>query len=330
MASLNATRPRRRITGPGRPPNDFADELQAKRYVHGLASAAGIDSSRWHLHRSFGDGNRVFMRKSQLDEIFAKRLAAFKKLEEKQKFVSFLPATKNMATTVDFSKIPTKLFNSQLKVSTQAATEKLQQAERSLNSYQIYIRRFEKQKKAAQKEIAKIEATAKKVKDPRKQLEKGVNELITFKLWENPIIDGDFLYLNTVKNCKVKTQGDTGREHNLGRYGVAINLKHLALYVIPYEGNFVSGRYEYDTQWHPHVYESGVLCWGSAQTEAMNHLSALRLAELLQLLYSFLNFYNKDSPLITLSTLTRGHRFEKSDLENIKVCGAYLIHPDLR
>jgi len=88
----------------------------------------------------------------------------------------------------------------------------------------------------------------------------------------------------------------------LGRYAVFLRIDCAELKVYPYEDNLSVGSY-----FHPHVSDTGYVCWGNVSDRATETHANYQLVELMYLLNEVLNNYNHDNPYAQL------YRFQKPD-----------------
>jgi len=125
-------------------------------------------------------------------------------------------------------------------------------------------------------------------------IEEQVWEIINTGCWENPIIQGKYLFLNTTNNVILNS-------NNLGKFGAAFNLVDKKIYVTPYSGNKEGG----DLYIHPHINSDGRICWGNISSEAEKAVSGLNLIKVFNFLHGLLNSYTGNAPYTLLSNFNR-------------------------
>jgi hypothetical protein len=83
---------------------------------------------------------------------------------------------------------------------------------------------------------------------------------------------------------------------NLGKFKIIYNLEIFTLKVYPHENNYTVSSF-----YHPHVNDSGEVCWGNVSVRASELLANAEIKEALNLLSVLLTTYNPDNPYRTLA-----------------------------
>lgn len=157
-------------------------------------------------------------------------------------------------------------------------------------------------------------------KDSAGFLKEQFNKVIQKGNWVNPVVSGEYLYLNTKENvvCTYKNKlAKCDITVNFGQLAVKFDLRTFESSVIPYKKNI-----RYIDLYHPHVNQSGHICWGDALKTSSAMQQEGRIFELLELLYTLLFTYNERNPYAGIEC------FEKHAQKYGRITNSELKHPD--
>ena len=127
---------------------------------------------------------------------------------------------------------------------------------------------------------------------------KDLNEVLEAGYWTNPVMDGQFLYLNTASNIIITHQKKKAAMEvsvDLGKLSVRLNMRNFGLEVIPYKDNR-----RCQNHYHPNVTPDGGICWGNGQDRRIEWMSQLQVGKVLELLYTMLTHYSPDNPYVPI------------------------------
>lgn len=117
-------------------------------------------------------------------------------------------------------------------------------------------------------------------------------------------ISSEGLVIVFTNKTDVKIQRESIGEVNLGKFQVQYDISSSSLRIIPYDNNiYVNGFF------HPHVHESGDICWGSHSSIANTLATSLEIAELMQLVANLLVDYNPENPYMPLEVFANKTKF---------------------
>lgn len=295
-------------------------------YIRVLASQTGIDISKWNIEKLFGSGEG-FMLLADRKEVNKRFFEKLQKLDDK--------SDDDEAATPAFQGIDL------LKQSFTAAFQRTQSSRKSqlmdtINNAEYYakdlyrkIEGYISQAAEANRELSMLTQTS--FDSAVQKLMDEIMGCVTDGVWVNPVVEGNFFYVNTPTNIVLTHKNKTAGVDitiDFGQLAAKIDLMNFNMYVIPYKNNIVADRYPQEGVtprfYHPHVNQDSNICWGNARDTAFAHIKKFEIGKALKLLHSVLNIYNDGNPYVPMATY-RDHAKKMSG----RIAEA-LKHPDRR
>jgi hypothetical protein len=259
--------------------------ILAVQYIELLASQTGTKMEPWDLAVVFGtgkSGHELVTDKTEINKIF------FAKIEEIK------------------TKTPAQVFAIEARVAEQIDASTRLNTDRILNDLRRNRDRHILDATRAYERIAnslveahRIETSIMAVERRESTVSNQISQLIQENFWDFHELHGGILKLST-KNDVVLTHKNPAAgvdiRLNMGRYLAHLNLSTMGLSVFPYEDNLILSGYP-----HPHITESGNICWGSASNTVHEKLPTGQVMDVFRILASLLVNYNDSNPYIALA-----------------------------
>lgn len=307
--------------------------LKMLDYIKMLAAQTKKDISKWNIMELFSDGNmNLITDKKQINTIFFKQMEPQRDEQGEVKAANAIEAPTPIVDNTpvpefDFSGISQTLRKTYETLRNTSAKNHTQIINTHIKYRDYYLAEAERMNNLLLKEQQKFDLLLNQDgKAPKEdKLITDLKKILLQKLWTNPVLHNDCLYLNTAHNIMIQ-DGKTKKNVDMGQYAVCIDLANgLNLRVIPYKNNlFIPQGHYVKNQYHPHVTGTdGSVCWGGASTLAYDHQKNGELDKLLILLHALLSNYYEGGGYDHPSD------FEKKGNKNIQL-HPNLIHPDFK
>jgi hypothetical protein len=331
-----------------------ARNFTAYTYIKTLAATTITDISGWDVLKVFGaeDGHLVTDKK-ELNKLFFDYLMKVKeKTKKKIQELEKLKASQasqdavEKATSEELSDEEKSLAQLDLVATqlTSTVTNLRSQEERAAEEHLNYcVRNLEQSYKNVELQHNQVGAAQIKYlsmkKDPKEiaaSIRQQLRTIVTKGIWVNPVFVGNHLYLNTPTNIilsHVNKAANVNISLDVGQVAVKINMNSgFAMSVIPYKENISfdkkdSGGYGYREFFHPHVNNTGAICWGNASDTYIKMIKNFDLDKALILLHALLNSYSETAPYVLLTEL-KAHHKKLVPNDYAVMNGSVMIHPD--
>lgn len=333
---------------------DKARNFTSFNYIKTLAATTITDISAWDVLKVFGgeDGHLVTDKK-ELNKLFFNHLAKVKektkkKIQELEKLKASVEtqaeAEKAIAeemTDQEKSLAQLELMSAQLTTTvSNIRTQEERIAEDQLNycvrNLEASYRNIEAQHKQVGDAQLKFLSLKKDPKEVANGIKQQLRNIVSKGVWVNPVFQGQFLYLNTPTNIilsHVNKAANVNITLDVGQVAVKIHVNHgFSMQVIPYKENIAfnkkdSNGYVFREFFHPHVNNSGSICWGNASDTYIKMIKNFELDKSLILLHALLHSYSETAPYVLLSEL-KAHHKKLNFVEFQAINGSGMIHPD--
>lgn len=315
-------------------PAEKQANLKMLDYIKMLAAQTKKDISTWNIMELFAaDGtHNLITDKKQINTIFFKQMEPKKdvatgEIQEAVAVEAPLPAIDDTPVPeFDFSGVSQTLRKTYASLRDSSSKTHTQRINDYAKNRDYYLSEAENCNNLLLKEQQKLDLLLNQDgKAPKEdKLITDLKKILQQKLWTNPVLDGNFLYLNTAHNIKIQ-DAKTKKHVDMGQYAVRIDLANgLNLQVLPYKNNlFIPQGHLTTNQYHPHIQPKGSICWGGASTLSYNYQKDGELDKLLVLLHALLSNYSEGGGYDHPSD------FEKKGKKNIELA-AHFVHPDFK
>lgn len=273
-------------------------------YLGWLASSMNVDIGRWDLLKIFGtpDGKSLITDKRQINTIFSNKVEGLKK-KQTENAAQVVAAVENMP---ELTKVLENGFRTVWNTARKEQERQLKSAYDQVDQLNRHIAVYMARAAEAQKRLSQMVDNLEPVKAVQKELHEALKE----GTWVNPVVDSNFLWLNTPNNIRLIHKNRAAGidcELDVGQFAVRIDLHSFDLKVFPYKNNIISTG-GYRAVYHPHVNSQGNVCWGNALETVAALRRTFNIGKILSLLYVLLNSYDSGAPYVHLHAFRDAHR----------------------
>ena len=267
--------------------SQLQETASAARYIAYLAQQTGTHVDQWDLEKVFGltENFKNEIGRSVINKKFFQEAEKIKKKTAVKKKPD-VAIKKTITAAVAKRK---KHDATELKRLLADRTEFLRLAGEHAMRYQASV----SQAAGAARELRRLKKINVSVPDQIEKIVKG-------GFWELHEFVDDTLSFVT-KNDIIISHGNRkaleGTGVNFGKFRVEVELRDAVVEVFPHGNNIYD---EAGAYYHPHVDESGDVCWGNAAGSAATFLTDLDIVGLLLLLSTLLSNYNSSAPFVNL------------------------------
>ena len=261
-------------------------------YIDHMAKTTGVNIGAWDIGTMFKDPSNkkqsleLIKERNTINRIFfgeVERLKAIPNGENDRISLLLKSNLERISTTRKATR--TKQIENELKY-------KVTHLDGSLRQTMEYIASIAKFKK----ELAELNGA-----NTEDKIISDIQEICNGNFYEFLEINGStitFITRNDIINTFKKPMANIDITVNLGKFKILFDMNSLAMIVKPYQNNIMV-----ETSYcHPHVSNSGNICWGNVSGRASELLQKFDVKNALLLLATLLTTYNEEAPYVALVT----------------------------